>query len=114
MQIYAKVQAGINKVKFTAKVKGPCEELVKGLCAANAADRLPMKKKGSENVKKHAWYEGFDWASMENMSMTPPYVPAVKSATDSSNFKASAADKPPEIKFVPDSSNWDKDFATST
>jgi len=115
MQIYAKVQAGINKVKFTAKTKGPCEDLVKGLCAANAADRLPMKKKGSENVKKHAFYaDGFDWTSMEKMTMKPPYVPAVKGPTDASNFKASAADKPPEIKFVPDASNWDKDFATST
>jgi cGMP-dependent protein kinase len=113
MQTYAKVRAGILKVKFPGKLKGACEELVKGLCSANATDRLPMKKQGSENVQKHVWYEGFDWRAMENLTLKPPYLPAVKSATDASNFKANPADKPPEIKFIPDSSNWDKDFATS-
>lgn len=64
MQIYAKVQKGINTVNFPKKCRGDVEAMVKGLCNANPTERLPMKKGGTENIKKQKWFTGFDWASM--------------------------------------------------
>mmetsp|Transcript_66615 Transcript_66615/g.159200 ORF Transcript_66615/g.159200 Transcript_66615/m.159200 type:complete len:778 (+) Transcript_66615:104-2437(+) len=113
MQTYSKVKRGIQKVVFPKALRGPCEELVKSLCDRDPAQRLPMKKGGSKNIKNHNWYKGFDWAAMEAQTLTPPYIPVVKSTTDSSNFNAKKADLPPQVPYKDDGSEWDKDFATS-
>jgi cGMP-dependent protein kinase len=114
MQIYQKVTKGINKVSFPPKIKGPCEDLVKGLCKKEPSDRIPMKKGGIDNVMKHAWYKGFDWAALKNHSLDKPYVPKVKGKKDIANFSARKEDMPPQIKYKDDGTGWDKDFATST
>jgi cGMP-dependent protein kinase len=114
MQIYSKVAKGIGKVNFPPAVKGPCEDLVKALCAKEPSDRLPMKKGGIENICKHNWYKGFDWQGMKTNKIAPPYVPKVKSAKDMANFSARKEDLPPQIKYKDDGTGWDKDFATST
>eukprot|EP00930_Biecheleria_cincta_P032017 TRINITY_DN2221_c0_g1_i1.p1 TRINITY_DN2221_c0_g1~~TRINITY_DN2221_c0_g1_i1.p1 ORF type:complete len:772 (-),score=233.40 TRINITY_DN2221_c0_g1_i1:174-2489(-) len=112
MQIYSKVQKGINKVTFPKKAKGDCEALVKGLCHSTPAERLPMKKGGTENIKKHAWYKDFSWADMENCTLEVPYKPVVKSKKDVANFSASPADMPPQVPYKDPKTGWDKDFAT--
>jgi serine/threonine protein kinase len=114
MQIYAKVTKGIQKVAFPPKLKGSCEDLVKSLCTKDATERLPMKKGGIENIKKHAWYNGFDWAKMYSLQEPPPYVPKVKSKKDGANFSARKEDMPPQMKYKDDGTGWDKEFATSS
>jgi len=114
MQIYSKVQKGILKVAFPKNLKGDGEALVKGLCNAAPAERLPMKKGGTQNIKSQKWFEGFDWAKMLDGSLAAPYAPAVKSKTDKSNFSARKEDMPPQIPYKDPKNGWDKDFATST
>lgn len=41
--------AGINKVQFPTACKGTVETLIKGNCHANPAERLPMKKGGTDH-----------------------------------------------------------------
>merc|ERR1712032_724864 len=72
MQIYQKVTKGIYKVTFPPRLKGPCEELVKSLCKKEPHNRLPMKKGGTENIKSHAWFAGFDWQSMQTLKLDVP------------------------------------------
>jgi len=114
MQIYQKVTKGINKVQFPKACKGVPETLIKGNCHANPSERLPMKKGGTENVKKHDWYKGFDWGAMENLSMDAPYKPAIKNKKDMANFSARKEDMPPQVPYKDPKTGWDKDFATST
>ncbi|CAJ1349697.1 unnamed protein product [Effrenium voratum] len=113
MQIYAKVQKGINAVTFSKRLKGDIETLVKGLCHSNPTERLPMKKGGIQNIKSQKWFSGFPWADMENMSMKPPYVPTVKNKKDMKNFSANKEDMPPQVPYKDPKTGWDKDFATS-
>mmetsp|Transcript_20629 Transcript_20629/g.37134 ORF Transcript_20629/g.37134 Transcript_20629/m.37134 type:complete len:762 (-) Transcript_20629:274-2559(-) len=113
MQIYSKVQKGINKVPFPVKMKGKIQTLVCGLCEANPTDRLPMRKGGTDNVKNQEWFSSFNWEDMYNCTMTAPYVPTVKSKKDIGNFQASKDDMPPQIPFKGQTNGWDKDFATS-
>lgn len=113
MQIYQKVAKGINKVSFPSKLKGPCEDLVKGLCKKDPSDRLPMKKGGAQNIRNHAWYKDFSWQAFVEHSMSPPYKPQVKGKTDITNFSARKEDMPPQVEYKDDGSGWDKDFATS-
>lgn len=114
MQIYSKVQKGINKVSFPKKAKGDCEALVKALCHSTPAERLPMKKGGADNIRKHAWYKGFSFPDMENFTADAPYKPVVKSRKDIANFSASPADMPPQVPYKDPKTGWDKDFATCT
>lgn len=114
MLIYRKVQEGIDKVVFPARLGPDWKDLVCSLCQASPADRLPMTKGGSENIKKHKWYKGFNWKGLGTQSLTPPYVPKVKTLTDTSNFYANEADLPPKPKYVNDNTGWDEEFATST
>merc|ERR1719247_3432333 len=99
MQIYQKVTKGINKVQFPKACKGQVESLIKGNCHANPAERLPMKKGGTENVKKHDWYKGFDWSAMEGQTADPPYKPAIKNKKDMANFSARKEDMPPQVPY---------------
>eukprot|EP00928_Gymnodinium_smaydae_P093855 TRINITY_DN781_c0_g1_i4.p1 TRINITY_DN781_c0_g1~~TRINITY_DN781_c0_g1_i4.p1 ORF type:complete len:782 (+),score=190.77 TRINITY_DN781_c0_g1_i4:47-2347(+) len=114
MQIYQKVTKGINKAAFPRACKGKVETLIKGLCNANPSERLPMKKGGTDNIKNHEWYNGFDWTAMFELRNDPPYKPAVKSKKDIANFSARAEDMPPQIAYKDPRNGWDKDFATST
>merc|ERR1712232_608208 len=114
MQIYSKVTKGINKVSFPPKLKGPVEDLIKSLCKKEPSERLPMKKGGIENIKKHKWYGEFSWQGMKDLTMEPPYKPQVKNKKDIANFNARKEDMPPQVPYKDDKSGWDKDFATST
>jgi len=100
LQICKKVKNGIGKVSFPAKCKGPIETLIKGLCEAEPSKRLPMKKGGAENIKKHAWYKGFDWAKMSDLTLEPPFVPDVKSKVDIKNFNCRREDCPPQVPYM--------------
>jgi CRP-like cAMP-binding protein len=113
MQIYQKVTKGINKVQFPKACKGSVEALIKGNCHANPAERLPMKKGGTDNVKKHAWYQGFSWTDMEKLTMDAPYKPPIKNKKDMANFSARKEDMPPQVPYKDPGTGWDKDFATS-
>jgi len=114
MQTYQKIQEGIKKVSFPPTVQGECAALVKALCEKDPVERLAMRKDGSQNIKKHKWYKGFDWTKMEDQTLIAPYEPPVRSKNDSSNFSARKEDMPPSMDYVDDGTGWDADFATST
>eukprot|EP00747_Dinoflagellata_sp_TGD_P194681 gnl/TRDRNA2_/TRDRNA2_62383_c0_seq1.p1 gnl/TRDRNA2_/TRDRNA2_62383_c0~~gnl/TRDRNA2_/TRDRNA2_62383_c0_seq1.p1 ORF type:complete len:304 (-),score=71.50 gnl/TRDRNA2_/TRDRNA2_62383_c0_seq1:48-863(-) len=115
MQTYKKIIKGIDSAKFPPKIKGtPGEDIVKSLCQARPNARLAVKKGGTQNIKDHALFSGFDWGGMFNRTLTPPYKPKVKSPTDKANFSCSTEDRPPMVKYKDDGSGWDAQFATST
>jgi len=113
MQTYQKVKKGITKAGFPPRCRGKPEDFILNLCQKDPAERLPMRNGGVSNIKKHIWYEDFDWQSFEGLSMETPYKPAVKSKKDLANFSAREADRPPQVKYKEDGSGWDKSFATS-
>jgi len=114
MQVYQKVTKGIGKVSFPPKCKGAAEDIIKSLCKKEPSERLAMKKGGTNNIKKHAFYKDFDWQAFENLRMDPPYKPQVKNTKDIANFSARKEDMPPHVVYKDDGSGWDKEFATCT
>lgn len=112
MQTYNKINKGIVRVSFPARCRGNIEDLIKSLLKKEPGARLPMRMGGTDNLKQHPWYRGFEWRAMQNLSMTPPYIPAVKDKKDIANFSARPEDMPPQVKYVDDGSGWDADFAT--
>mmetsp|Transcript_28976 Transcript_28976/g.67430 ORF Transcript_28976/g.67430 Transcript_28976/m.67430 type:complete len:808 (-) Transcript_28976:288-2711(-) len=112
MQIYSKVMKGIGKVSFPPKCQGPVGDLIKGLLKKEPSERLPMRPGGIKNIMTCEWYKSYDWDSVRDLSMDPPYKPVVKSKKDIANFSARKEDMPRHIEYKDDGSGWDKDFAT--
>eukprot|EP00811_Abedinium_folium_P003782 NODE_1347_length_2508_cov_34.150357.p1 GENE.NODE_1347_length_2508_cov_34.150357~~NODE_1347_length_2508_cov_34.150357.p1 ORF type:complete len:739 (-),score=222.94 NODE_1347_length_2508_cov_34.150357:291-2441(-) len=112
MQIYSKVMQGIKKVTFPPKCQGVVGELIKALLMHEPAERLPMLRGGTKNIKEHKWYNQFDWAAMSRIEMDVPFKPKVSSKKDIANFSARKEDAPRQIEYKDDHSGWDATFAT--
>eukprot|EP00928_Gymnodinium_smaydae_P069708 TRINITY_DN5336_c0_g2_i4.p1 TRINITY_DN5336_c0_g2~~TRINITY_DN5336_c0_g2_i4.p1 ORF type:complete len:784 (+),score=131.70 TRINITY_DN5336_c0_g2_i4:60-2411(+) len=112
VEIYAKVQRGIDSVKFPKKCKGAVENVIRGLLKQNPEERLPVRSGGLSNLQQHPWYRNFHWQSFIDGTLPAPYVPKVQSVKDNTNFLQQKSDKAPTFNYV-DRSGWDNDFATS-
>jgi len=112
MQIYAKVTKGIGKVTFPTKCQGTVGMLIRSLLKSEPSERLPMRPGGVQNLKSHAWFEGFKWEDMQSGKLAPPYKPVVKSKKDLANFSARPEDRPRQIEYTDPGTGWDKNFAT--
>jgi len=110
MQIYTKVMKGINKVTIPPKCGGTTGELIKALLKSEPGERLPMKTNGSELLKTHKFFSGFDWGKMKSLQVEPPYKPVVKSKKDLANFCARKEDMPKQLEYHDNGTGWDKDF----
>mmetsp|Transcript_54575 Transcript_54575/g.143704 ORF Transcript_54575/g.143704 Transcript_54575/m.143704 type:complete len:363 (+) Transcript_54575:131-1219(+) len=82
--IYQKVLAG--RVDFPRHFDVKAKDLIKRLLVADRTKRLGCLKGGSEDLKRHKWFKGLDWDLLLNRSVTPPHVPQVKAADDTSMF----------------------------
>lgn len=40
-------------------------------------ERYGCMKGGVEDIKKHRWYGGFDFAQLLKMTITAPYIPPI-------------------------------------
>lgn len=97
--IYQKVLAG--KVEFPRHFDNQATHLVKRLLTQDRSRRLGCLKNGVEDIQKHRWFRNTDWAAVEERKVSPPYIPAVRAADDTSMFdrypestEASAPDIP--------------------
>ncbi|KAM3178717.1 hypothetical protein ACTXT7_001983 [Hymenolepis weldensis] len=107
MKTYNIILRGIDAVEFPRKITRNAQNLIKKLCRENPSERYGYSKGGLREIRKHVWFEGFDWEGLRQRQLKPPYVPKVVSSTDAENFDYYAPDQeePPD-----DISGWDKDF----
>merc|ERR1719476_940148 len=99
MQIYSKVMKGITKVSFPQKCQGHVGDLIKGLLKKEPSERIPMQTNGAKKLREVKWYQNFKWDEMQQLTMEPPYKPAVKSKKDIANFSARKEDMPRQIEY---------------
>merc|ERR1712032_17531 len=112
MAVLRKVKRGIEYARFPSR-SASWVRLVIDLCKQEPSEWLPMRKGGTMNVKESNWYKevGFDWSGLISRRMVAPYVPAVKSDTDTSNFESIGQHEgPPEIPYKDPGTNWEKGF----
>jgi len=67
------------------------KEHVGKLLVKERSKRLGNSKNGAEDIKKHKWYRGLNWAALYNKQMPPPLegcqeVPTISSPTDIRQF----------------------------
>ncbi|KAJ1919306.1 Serine/threonine kinase [Mycoemilia scoparia] len=70
-----------------------CQELLQ---------RIPQKRLGAgpedaEEIKRHPFFRGTNWDDILNKRVPPPFIPVIKSRTDTSNFDAEFTSEPPRL-----------------
>ncbi|XP_017577890.1 cGMP-dependent protein kinase 2 [Pygocentrus nattereri] len=107
IKIYTMVLHGIEKVDIPKRISKRPEDLIRRLCRLNPAERLGNKKNGIIDIKKHKWFQGFNWEGLRRRKLTSPLKRELKGPLDHSHFDMF----PPELEEPPDElSGWDKDF----
>lgn len=108
MKTYNIILKGIDAIDFPRSISRNANNLIKKLCRENPAERLGYQKGGIEDIKKHKWFEGFNWDGLANRTLAPPIVPVIRHPSDVSNFDS----YPPDTDPLPpdDNSGWDMDF----
>jgi hypothetical protein len=61
-----------------ARVRPPPQDFIQRLLERKPARRLGMLAGRSADVRRHRWFDGFDWAALEARRVTPPRRPRVR------------------------------------
>ncbi|KAM7534341.1 hypothetical protein Aperf_G00000114364 [Anoplocephala perfoliata] len=107
MKTYTIILRGINAIEFPRKISRNAQILIKKLCRENPTERFGYSKEGLSEIRKHVWFEGFDWEGLQQRLLKPPYVPQISKSTDCRNFDQYSPDheEPPD-----DVTGWDSEF----
>lgn len=82
---------------------------MKRLLSREVQTRLGNLKGGTDDIKQHRWFQGFDFDAYLKKQIRAPWVPKVTSATDTTNFDPYGVEESRDDGFV-DRGDWDKDF----
>ena len=77
MKIYNIILRGIEQIEFPRHVTKTAITIIRKFCRENPTERLGYQKDGIQDIKKHRWYQGFDWEGLEARTLSPPIVPKV-------------------------------------
>uniref|UniRef100_UPI0037E986F3 cGMP-dependent protein kinase 2 isoform X1 n=1 Tax=Semicossyphus pulcher TaxID=241346 RepID=UPI0037E986F3 len=107
MMTYTFILKGIEKMDFPKKITKRPEDLIRKLCRKNPSERLGNLKNGITDIKKHRWFNGFNWEGLKARTLTSPLRRELTGPTDHSYFDS----YPPDEDSPPDElSGWDMDF----
>uniref|UniRef100_UPI0037E92957 cGMP-dependent protein kinase 2 n=1 Tax=Semicossyphus pulcher TaxID=241346 RepID=UPI0037E92957 len=107
IKIYTMVLHGIEKVDFPKRIGKRPDDLIRRLCKVNPVERLGNKKNGIIDIKKHKWFQGFNWEGLRRHKLLSPLRRELQGPLDHSHFDMF----PPDAEEPPDElSGWDKDF----
>lgn len=107
MKTFNLILRGIDNIFFNNKLPPTVSNLIKRLCKPMPTDRLGCLKGGAQDVRNHRWFKGFEWEKLYARTLRAPWVPKLKSNTDTSYFDLFPYDNdiPPD-----DFSGWDTNF----
>lgn len=83
------------KLKFPSFFDLLAKDLVKKLLTPDLSKRFGNLKDGVEDIKRHKWFQGVNWAMLAKGSIPAPFVPKVSSSGDTSNFDQYPEDHEP-------------------
>jgi serine/threonine protein kinase len=83
-----KILADVIKqdIKFPEYFSEQAIDLIKRLLHPNPKHRLGSGKSGVEDIKSHPFFEDVEWEKITAKRVAPPYVPLIKSESDTSHF----------------------------
>uniref|UniRef100_A0A182WFK8 cGMP-dependent protein kinase n=1 Tax=Anopheles minimus TaxID=112268 RepID=A0A182WFK8_9DIPT len=107
MKTYNIILKGIDMVNFPKHMSRAAVSLIKRLCRDVPSERLGYQRGGVQDIKKHKWFQGFDWDGLIAQTLKSPLQPNLQGPLDMSNFDIF----PKDLDIPPDElSGWDADF----
>ncbi|KAJ8398092.1 hypothetical protein AAFF_G00431690 [Aldrovandia affinis] len=107
MMTYTFILKGIEKMEFPKRITRRPEDLIRKLCRQNPTERLGNLKNGITDIKKHRWFNGFNWEGLKVRKLKSPLKRELRGPTDHSYFDRYQ----PDEETPPDElSGWDTDF----
>lgn len=82
--IYQKILSG--KLDFARHFETHARDLVRKLLTADRTKRIGNLKNGAEDIKKHKWFRGLNWAALYNKQIPAPIVPEVEGPSDTRHY----------------------------
>ncbi|KAM7304409.1 putative cAMP-dependent protein kinase catalytic subunit [Ixodes scapularis] len=80
MKTYNVILKGIDMLDFPRNMSRNAVSLIKRLCRENPSERLGYQKGGIMDIKKHKWFQSFDWDGLQARTLQPPFEPQQHSA----------------------------------
>ncbi|KAI8367474.1 kinase-like domain-containing protein [Radiomyces spectabilis] len=84
LKLYEKILGG--KIRWPAYFDPHAKDLLKRLLTPDLSRRFGNLKDGAEDIKRHRWFEGIDFAVVARCGMAMPFIPPVSHDGDASNF----------------------------
>lgn len=98
-----------GRVVFPRNFNADAKDIVKKLLSREVQNRLGNLKAGTDDIIQHSWFNSIDFDQYFNKQMAAPWVPQVKSATDTSAFDSTMPEDNNDFNFI-DTGMWDRDF----
>lgn len=62
------------------------KDLIRKLLTMDRTKRLGCLRAGPADIKDHPWFKTLNWDAVYRCELSPPFVPRVRDANDTSNF----------------------------
>lgn len=108
LAIYEGILRGIHSVQFPYKISRKAESMIKALCRQDPSERIGYQRAGVNDIRKHRWFQGFDWEGLRAEKIQAPHIPEIKNPFDVSNFEKIREED--ERKIPEETSGWDAEF----
>ncbi|XP_065161153.1 cGMP-dependent protein kinase, isozyme 1-like [Atheta coriaria] len=108
MRTYNLILKGIDMIDFAKhNISRTAQSLIKKLCRDLPSERLGYQRGGIQDIKKHKWFQGFDWDGLISGNLQAPIVQSIRGPSDFTNFDTFSKDN-----NIPadETSGWEKDF----
>jgi len=107
LAIYEGILRGIHSVAFP-KMSRKAESLIKSLCRQDPTERIGFQRNGINDIRKHRWFQGFDWEGLRAQKIEAPFIPEIRNPFDTTYFEKLNEEDPSKIPV--ETSGWDADF----
>lgn len=91
---------------FDPAAKDICRQLLQ----MDPTRRLGMGPRGGRDVLECGWFSSFDFDAFLDRKLKAPWLPKIKSPTDTSHFDPYNVDETVDKSYRDDGSGWDRDF----
>ena len=100
MMTYQKIIKG--KIIFPNNMDKDAKSLIKHLLTGDTTKRFGCLKNGVKDIVNHRFFEDFDWRAFVFLKMEAPYIPDVKSPSDTSCFNSYPDSDSEEVRLKED------------
>lgn len=75
MQVMRRIVDESWQIKYPTYISAPAKDLISRLLERKPARRIGMLQGRANDIKKHKWFEGFDWEGIAARNVQPPRKP---------------------------------------